>query len=69
MCSYILINYIFRLTCIDEEINEINELIEKNNIMEDRITDKNTKKNYDDYSNDMDVDSYIIIKDDFDKLK
>jgi hypothetical protein len=36
--------YIFRLTCIDEEINEINELIEKNNIMEDRIPDKNTKK-------------------------
>jgi hypothetical protein len=69
MCSYIFINYIFRLTCIDEEINEINELIEKNNIMEDRITDKNTKKNYDDYSNDIDVDSYIMIKDEFDKLK
>jgi len=59
--------YIFRLTCIDEEINEINELIEKNNNMEDRITDKNTKKNYDECS--IDIDSYIIIKDEFDKLK
>ena len=38
MCSYILINYIFRLTCIDEEINEINELIEKNNIINNIFT-------------------------------
>jgi len=72
MCGYFIIRFLLNLIFIDEDNIENSLLIDNNNIMEDRIIKRDDYKNikYDIYSNNVDIENYILVdEDEFDKIK